>query len=274
MPSSSRVIALFGHTSLEQHFLEGVRRFWADNPGLEGTVYRTLEELEGDNASVGGIIAYIPSERKLEALRAQGCPLVNTSNRFLAGKLPSVVVDDEEVGRVAGEHLLERGYRSIHFVAHPDADFSRQRESGLRAVCEAVGVPVEVHMFPGLAAHMEPTDFIQSLFGLGEIFLQGDLSRRAVMFYADSAAYSFLAAATPRFGVRLMQLAFMGVDAMEPPDSAMFRLTSVRPDFLTVGIEAASLIGRLQRGETPPNEAIRIRNAQLVAGETTPPVEA
>lgn len=267
------MVALFGHTSLEQHFLEGVRRFWAENPGAEGTIYRTIEELEGDTAPVGGIVSYIPSEQKLEALRSHGCPLVNTSNRFLAGKLPSVVVDDEEVGRLAGEHLLERGYRSIHFVAHPNADFSRQRESGLRSACEAADVPLEVHDFPGLATHMEPTEFIESLFGLGEAFLRGEVSRRAIVFYADSAAYSFLAAATPRFGVRLMQLAFMGVDAMEPPDSAMFRLSSVRPDFFAVGFEAASLIRRLQQGATPPGEAIRIRNAHLVAGETTPPVE-
>lgn len=266
-------MALFGHTSIEQYFLEGVREYWEENPGAAGIIHRSVAELEADAGSIGGIVSYIPYEKTLEALRPLGCPLVNTSNRFLAAKLPSVVIDDEEVGRLAGRHLLERGYRCVHFVSHPKADFSREREAGLREVCEAEGVPVEVSPFPGLTEHLEPTEFIESLFALGEHFLKGDVSRRAILFFADTAAYSFLAAATPRFGIRLMQLAFMGVDAMEPPDAAVLRLTSVKPDFRRVGFEAAALLARLLQGESAPAGPVRISDLRVIEGDTTPRVE-
>ena len=58
-------------------------------------------------------------ERYLEWLTDRGIALVLLDHRRSARHVPSVIVDDVLGGRLAGEHLLERGHRRIAFVNGP-----------------------------------------------------------------------------------------------------------------------------------------------------------
>jgi LacI family transcriptional regulator len=58
-------------------------------------------------------------ERYLEWLTERGIALVLLDHRRSARHVPSVIVDDVLGGRLAGEHLLERGHRRIAFVNGP-----------------------------------------------------------------------------------------------------------------------------------------------------------
>jgi LacI family transcriptional regulator len=68
-------------------------------------------------------------------------------NRAEPGSAPSVTVDDEAGARLATEHLLDLGHRSVGHVAGPlVADTARRRLAGYRAALRARGLPAD----PGL----------------------------------------------------------------------------------------------------------------------------
>jgi LacI family transcriptional regulator len=77
----------------------------------------------------------------LDALRSRGVPVVLLDRRATAADQCAVAVDDVLGGRLAADHLLERGHRRIAFVGGPaDLPQVRERHEGVElAVREACG---------------------------------------------------------------------------------------------------------------------------------------
>lgn len=75
-----------------------------------------------------------------EALIGLGCPVVLVpSDEPVAGAC-HVDIDDVAIGRLAGEHLIARGYQNFAFVGKSDAHYAKQRLAGFQAVVGEVAV--------------------------------------------------------------------------------------------------------------------------------------
>jgi LacI family transcriptional regulator len=75
-----------------------------------------------------------------EALVALGCPVILVpSDKTVEGAF-NVDIDDGAIGRLAGEHLIARGYRNFAFVGRSDAHYAMQRLEGFRSVVGEVAV--------------------------------------------------------------------------------------------------------------------------------------
>jgi LacI family transcriptional regulator len=82
----------------------------------------------------------ISQELGEDVLRKLDIPLATVNTR-LWGEIPSVMPDNEEGGRVAAQHLVERGARRLAVIAGPrDRLASRERVHGFLEGCRASGI--------------------------------------------------------------------------------------------------------------------------------------
>ncbi|HEX7446394.1 MAG TPA: DNA-binding transcriptional regulator [Pirellulales bacterium] len=91
-----------------------------------------------------GFIAHVFTPELAAGLRALRKPVVNVSGVLPELRFPRVVVDHQAVGRLAAEHLLERGLRHFAFVGYVEHAFSLGREAGFRSQIERLGHRVAV----------------------------------------------------------------------------------------------------------------------------------
>lgn len=75
-----------------------------------------------------------------ESLVALGCPVILVPSDEMVEGTYHVDIDDVAIGRLAGEHLIARGYRNFAFVGRSDAHYAMQRLEGFRAVVGEVPV--------------------------------------------------------------------------------------------------------------------------------------
>ncbi len=88
-------------------------------------------------APVVGYAAFA-TENLFEPLRATGVPVVNVSQALVEPVFPSVLPDNGAGGRLAVEHLLERGYRTIICSPRRGTIYSRLRGVVLRTSSDAL----------------------------------------------------------------------------------------------------------------------------------------
>jgi LacI family transcriptional regulator len=104
----------------------------------EQAVLRSLEEKRVD-----GVILCSPrsDEKVLQAALEQHAAVVLINRRLADMRLGTVLVNDEQGGRICTEHLLSRGHRAIGFLSGPSRSYSGQaRARGYRAALEVAGV--------------------------------------------------------------------------------------------------------------------------------------
>lgn len=89
-----------------------------------------------------GTVAHIFTLELAEALERLRRPVVNVSGVLPQLKVPRVMADHEQVGRIAAEHFLDRGLRNFGFLGYVDHDFSKRREVGFRQRVERAGFEV------------------------------------------------------------------------------------------------------------------------------------
>jgi LacI family transcriptional regulator len=191
------------------------------------------------------------SDSVLEAVATE-LPVVITGRRLDAPGLYSLHFDDESGARMAAEHLLKLGHRSIAFIKgdplHPDA---QARERGFRAALSAAGVPVdETLVLDGDYREESGQRAAEQLLAVGKRF-------SAIFASNDQMAFG-AALALHRRGLRVPQdVSLVGFDDL--PSSSYFvpPLTSVRQPIYELGKLAAKamldlLAGRQPEIELPP----------------------
>ena len=140
--AASLKIALVYPTSLPwmAQLVDGVRRYGMQYGGWQiltcppslaasGERPRTLHSLIGWDGD--GAIAAVRSEEDRQLVSRLGIPVVNLSGweADLHG-IPRVSVDNRLAGRLAAEHLLERGLRHFGFVGWEGVHYSEERFAG------------------------------------------------------------------------------------------------------------------------------------------------
>ena len=95
---------------------------WAIFPGSTNSL--SDEQL----AEYDGTIGMFTHQKEADRVLKQQKAIVNVSNRGLA--VPSVINDDLEIGRQAGEYLVNKGYRYFAFIGDNSTLISKQRRKG------------------------------------------------------------------------------------------------------------------------------------------------
>ena len=214
-----------------------------------------------------GVIAFVLGPSDGQKLLDIGHPVVNVSSRQFDLPFAQVVPDNVAAGRVAAEHLLERGYTSFAFCGFAGHGYSAERHAGFAAAVREAGHPLaEYHADPDLERdwtwQREQADLTRWLRSLALPV--------AVAACTDVRARQ-ISEAAQRIGLAVPdQLAMIGFDNDEMVcEMANPPLSSVEMNYEQVGYQAAALLDRLMRGEPAPAQPRRIAPGSVVTRAST-----
>ena len=204
-----------------------------------------------------GILTFIGSSDRLgPTLRASGLPLVNMSPWRADLKLPTVMLDNREAGRLAGEHLLGCCLKDLAMVQFsPWSLTSAARREGFERVVRSAGRafhPLVIAGPEGRASreHLLPqlAEAIRRLPKPVGLFTEGDASAVEVIHLCQQVGL-----AVPE------DVAVIGVDN-DPlvVDVAPVPVSSVDNNLYGLGYRAAELLQRLMDGEPAPAEPVLV----------------
>lgn len=262
-PPCTVALALDIHASYWRDVLAGVHRHirlgapwrlrWTDR---EQGVFASPRDIP--LAGVDGVICGRISPEHLRRFHAAGVQVVSTSNYDKFCEAPRVVSDDLQVGELAADALLNRGFRSFGYVGYAGHHYADLRGSGFAARLRRSSVPHELALMeigePGTVSR-DLAHWLTTLRKPCGVFAANDLRARAVL-----DACRRLSLAVP------FEIAVVGVDddflqnIMSP-----LPLSSVQLDGCEVGLRAARLLDRLLGGNlpVPPVETVPARQVVI-----------
>lgn len=277
-PSAKFHVALLLETSREvgRGLLRGVRRYarlhgpWGLHV-MPGDLVQTLPTMRAWGGT--GIIARIPTAGVARAILKTGLPVIAgpLSARQLASsnplsKLSEIRADGEAVGRMAADHLVERGLRHFAFVGgfHRTNWVERRQEAFCKRVADA-GFRCAVYPAPPASER----DWGREQKRLGR-WLRDQPKPLGVMAALDARGRQVIEACMET-GLGIPdEVAVIGVDNDEllcelcdPP------LSSIALNAEKAGYEAAELLDRMMRGEKVPRQTIVIEPTHVVARQST-----
>lgn len=197
----------------------------------------------------------------VEACTAWGRPVI-LLNRVAPGhRLHSIRTDDYGGGRLAAQHLLERGAQSLAFVSGPaNATNVQARRDGFFAAAEAAGQPP-----PRIVAG----DFAYPSGVVAGRTLLGGPGRPDAVFCANDVMALGLMDVARELGIRIPgDLQVVGFDDITAASFAGYSLTTLRHDLDIVAAETVALLADLQRdGEASLVD--RVVSARLIDRRST-----
>lgn len=103
-----------------------------------GSKETSLAQFKAWNAT--GIIARVPDIKKTKELAGLGLPMiVSVHLDGLAAGMPNIITDDDAIGKLAAEHLIERGFKNFAFYGAYDTFYRRGREIAFSKAVERAG---------------------------------------------------------------------------------------------------------------------------------------
>jgi len=214
-----------------------------------------------------GVICRPTTPELARRLLSRALPVVDLNDRYGNLGIPHIGSDMHAVGRMAAEHLLERGFNNITFCGFSGEIWSGERLAGVEEAVRGRGLLHESFESPvtGLREHVwqEERDRIAA-------WLRPLPRPLGVVACNDVRGHHVLDACRMLGLVAPEEVAVIGVDNAEtfcelcdPP------LSSVVPDAERVGFEAAALLNRLMAGVPPPSENLRIPPIGVVTRRST-----
>ena len=266
-------VALIVETSLApgREILRGIARYvreegpWsiAHEPRtLEQSVPRWLRRWKGD-----GIIARVQDQRIARALASAGVPTVDVLGVVEGLPFPLVHVDDEAIGRLGAEHLLDVGFRRFGFFGIEGENWSHRRRDAFAQRVEAAGGTCATYAMSRQTARQERwEDSEQEL----AAWLAALPKPAGLMIASDQLGPHTLEACRRAGVVVPDDIGVVGVDndgplceVSDPP------LSSVWPDHRRVGYEAARLLDQLMAGTPAPKKPIFLPPREVRARKST-----
>jgi LacI family transcriptional regulator len=187
-----------------------------------------------------------PESPTLDEVARRGIPVVIVDRIRETGGFCSVAVDDVFGGRIAIEHLVEKGHTRVAFIGGPETIGQvRERLQGAREVWAELGLPADDLVYL-------PTDALIVSEGrsAGERLAGLPARRRpTAAFCANDLLALGLLQQMVRLGLRVPEdLAIVGYDDIEFAEAAAVPLTSVRQPRHLLGRTAAELLLTESRG--------------------------
>lgn len=207
-------------------------------------------------AGVHGVIA----EARTPEIRAQladlKLPVVTVTGAPFHDGLPSCIIDNPQVGRMAAEHFRELGLTEFAYGPNFEQPHIRQRRDSYAATVKAAGGRYH-EVMPNTIGH-----YAKWLTGLPKPV--------GVFAASDLYALEFINACRHAGLMVPEQVAVLGVEddrllcrMAEPP------LSSIDHNTVRLGHEAARLLDRLLAGEPPPTEPVVVPALEVVVRRST-----
>ncbi|MBN1851183.1 MAG: substrate-binding domain-containing protein [Pirellulales bacterium] len=211
----------------------------------------SLKDWRGD-----GVIAVVATQDQERAALKLGIPIVNLAGTLQHSRLPRVMVDHKEIGRLAAEHLLECGLRRFAYLGTKDVWYAYLRRCGFVERIAEASCSCEVLESKRRAdanqlwsrATRDIDAWLRRLKPPVGIMAVHDYRARVLIDQCDHLGLD-----VPN------NVALIGVDNDEticefchPP------LSSVSRSGRRVGYETAKLLDNLMAGKSPPSEDILI----------------
>ncbi len=213
-----------------------------------------LVEWEGD-----GIIANIGNKKQLEALKTKRIPVVNVSNTLKKVNLPSVVHDEEAIGKLGAEHFLERGFKYFAFCGDSRFAWSIRRKNGFeQAIKEAGFIPQSFYNF----RRGEKKAFVRWIERLPLPI--------GLMACHDTRGRILIDICEEKGLLVPDEVAVLGVDDDEMLTQLPYpMLSSVIPAGERVGYEAARMLNQIMSGKKLPSDKIIIKPAGITPRQSS-----
>jgi len=233
-----------------RYLLQGITRYlrmhreWSiflERREIDSLLPGWLESWQGD-----GILTRWSSPRVLDVLSRIDAPTVDLSGRLRPFGPPRIHCDDKAIGRVAAEHLLQRGLRAFGFCGFSSEFWSVRRREGFVAALGKAGLRCQVYesSWHGLGA--QPFEEDQKHI---ETWLASLPKPVGVMASNDMLGFQVLDGCRSA-GLKVPEhVAVIGVD-----DDTLLcslcdpSLSSVIPNTEQIGYEAAALLDLLLEG--------------------------
>jgi LacI family transcriptional regulator len=222
----------------------------------------SLKDWPGD-----GVIAIISDRAEARAARRLEIPVVSVGGNLRDCGLPRVMVDPYAVGRLAAEHLLQRGLRQLAYYGLRGPWYSQERRRGFVDRAVAAGVPCEVFEMP---PNTDPrATWLKRRAPLAQ-WLQRLPLPVGILAVHDYRA-RVLVDECVRLGLDVPHdVAVLGVDNDRTVcEFCQPTLSSVSRSAWQVGYEAAALLDRLMSGQPAPRSTILIPPDGVVARRST-----
>jgi len=232
-----------------------------------------LEQWDGD-----GIIARISNSTVLEKIRTKRVPVVDVLGNAKDSPYPLVKCDDRAIGRMAANHFMARGHRFFAYFGLDDERYSLERESAF-----AETVRPRANFFEAFHINQRGPDVNQWRNNLQKVIdWLKTLPRPIGLMIASDQFGPVVMKACQRLEISIPEeISIVGVDNdLTFCDLCRPRLSSIEPDHVRVGYEAARLMDRLLTGtdkgtrqiETPPltlhhrlsSDTTAVRDSSLV----------
>ncbi len=225
---------------------------------LRASVHRLVDQ------SVDGVVVLAPLRSAAQVISAlkPGVPAVSVEGVEL-GVVPCVAVDQRLGARLAVEHLLSLGHRTVHHISGPrDWTEAEARVEGwrtaLRAARRRLPAPV-VGDWSARSGYQAASALLDKV------------DATALFVGNDHMALGAMRALQER-GLRVPEdISVVGFD--DVPECAYFQapLTTVRQDFGEIGRQSIRVLVQQMNGETAIPSAQLLAPSLVVRGSTAPP---
>jgi LacI family transcriptional regulator len=253
--------------------LRGIKRYAEGRPKwtllLLGPEREALAQLKAFRPH--GVIAYVYNKTLHKALLRQRKPLVNVCGVLPNLGIPRVGVDNVSVGRLAAEHLLERGLRHFAFFGHARHAYSVDREAGFREALQKAGHEVACAYERG-SASFDPMGHLGRL----------ALDRQVTRWLASLPKPAGIFACSDPWGIQLAEVCLQSglhvpeevaiIGALNDDllcEMARPPLSSVVAPTERVGYEAAALLDALLAGKKPSKAPLLFPPLGIVARQSS-----
>jgi len=108
-----------------------------------GLAHQLTDRLGG--IACDGIIAHVRDQSTLAAIRPLNRPTINIGHEMTVDELPRVGYNHRAAGRLAAEHLIERGLEHLAFIGPGDLFYVDQRLAGFQQAAEQAGLSLQVY---------------------------------------------------------------------------------------------------------------------------------
>ncbi len=219
-----------------------------------------------------GIIAWLETPETAAMIQDLGIPAVDV--RGSSGcRLPLIDTENQVVGQLAAEHLMQRGFRHYAFCGFVGANYSDTRSQWFSERLGRSGFSCAIYEPPEVSRNTHTIELEKR----GLLF-QDHLARWlkalpkpvGIMTCNDIRGQQVMNACRRLELIVPEEVAVIGVDNDElfcelsdPP------LTSVALDTLRIGYEAAALLERMMSGEKPPEKPILVPPGGIVTRRST-----
>jgi LacI family transcriptional regulator len=222
-----------------------------------------------DLRMVDGILTTERSMREMPALHRRRIPLVYCLADKLHTHADAVSVDEQAVGRMAAEHLWERGYRHFAFIGSTATGWSQERARGFSQWLDGAGSAPKICLFSQADL---PVFWSWNLAQRHARLLQllGSLPRPCGVFAANDVIACFVLQAARQIGRRVPEdFGVIGVDNDPFPNAAAgLAISSIELPFREIGRTAARLLHERWQGAAP-GRVVRLPPIRVIVRTST-----